>query len=124
MRRLNACGKMYPHIPGQEAGCADHAKRKVPVDRVLAQIDAISAHPELPLDLLDHLHGHAAYILRLCSLFGDESGHACMCLGVNRLALAPILLANLLLGRLSLVGALSTTVVVSPSSSSSSGAAA
>lgn len=78
---------------------ADHDKCELLIDRVLDQIDTISAHPELPIDLMDHLCGSAAVILRLRSLFGDESGCTYMCLGVNGLALALILLANLLLGQ-------------------------
>ena len=70
------------------------------IDRVLAQIDAISAHPELPIDLMDHLRGCTAVILQLRSLFGDESDCTRMCLGMNGLALALILLlANMLLGQ-------------------------
>jgi hypothetical protein len=42
---------------------ANHAKRNVSIDCAFAQIDAISTHPELPLNLLDHLNSRVVYIL-------------------------------------------------------------
>jgi hypothetical protein len=82
-------------IPPGEWKCANPAKSNVSIDCVFAKIDAISACPELPLDQLDHQHDRAADILRLCPLFGNESGCARMCLGVNGLALCLILPADL-----------------------------
>ena len=72
MRRLNACGDIVPSHPraSRDVPTSNYDKRNVHVDHVLPQIDAISAHPELPVDLLDHLRGRAAcvHLLALLSL--------------------------------------------------------
>jgi hypothetical protein len=75
---------------------AYHAKHNVSIDPRYAQRDAISACPKLSINLLDRLHGCAAYLIWCHSLFGNKSGRSRMCLGVNGLALAPILLVKLL----------------------------
>ena len=76
---------------------ANHAKSNIPIDHVFAQGDAKSTRPELPLDLLEHLHGCLADFRWLRPLFGNKSESVCVFLGVNSLALPLILFANLLL---------------------------
>lgn len=115
---------LYHHIPGQEGMCRLPTMTSATYMLIMFFLRLMPYPRTLSSPLTCWITCavvQRAYIFWLCSLFGNESGHGRVCLGVNSLALAPILLANLLLGRLSLVGALTTTVVVPPSSPSSGG---
>jgi hypothetical protein len=63
----------------------------------LAEVDAKSSHPELPLNLLDHLQCHVFVLFLLHPLFSNESGCTRMSLVMQDLALPIVLEVHLLL---------------------------
>ena len=75
----------------------NHIDAHVSIDCDLAEGDAKSTCPELPLDLLEYLRGCALVLLLFSLLFGDQGGGASVGLGVYGLLLLSILLFDLLL---------------------------
>ncbi len=60
------------------------------IDWDLAEGDAESTRPEIPLDLLDHLRGCALVLLLFSPLFSDQGGGASVGLGMHGLLLLSI----------------------------------
>ena len=80
-----------------ERECPNHIDAHVSIDCDLAEGDAESTRPELPLNLLDHLRGCALVLLLFSLLFSKQGGSASVGLGVYGLLLLSILLFDLLL---------------------------
>jgi len=80
-----------------ERECPNHIDAHVSIDCDLAEGDAESTRPELPLNLLDHLRGCALVLLLFSLLFSEQGGGASVGLGVYGLLLLSILLFDLLL---------------------------
>jgi hypothetical protein len=97
MRRLKACHGIVPSCSRARGNVPTMPSTIYILFCILVQLDPISTCPKLPINLLDHLHSCAAYILWFHSLFGNKSGCLRLCLGVNGLMLVPIMLVNSLL---------------------------